>query len=163
MQFIYDDGGRAAAGFKGSTGDCVTRAVAIVTGFPYQQVYDRLAEGNATQRRSKHDTKTSGTRSARHGINTTRKWFRDYMASLGWEWTPTMHIGSGCKVHLVDGELPMGRLIVSVSRHYTTVIDGVVHDIYDPQRKTYWYDNDGKVTHTSHRCVYGYWRKVPNG
>jgi hypothetical protein len=32
MTFVYDDGGRSAAGFKGKTGDCVTRAIAIGTG-----------------------------------------------------------------------------------------------------------------------------------
>jgi hypothetical protein len=42
--FELDDGGRAAAGFRGSAGDCVTRAVAIATGRPYRQVYDDLAE-----------------------------------------------------------------------------------------------------------------------
>jgi len=41
---------------------------------------------------------------------------------------PTMAIGSGCKVHLADGELPPGRLVVSVSKHYTAVTDGVIHD-----------------------------------
>jgi hypothetical protein len=40
--FVYDDGGRAAAGFKGKTGDCVCRAIAIATGEPYQEVYDAL-------------------------------------------------------------------------------------------------------------------------
>lgn len=29
MLFVYDDGGRAAAGYKGTTGDCACRAVAI--------------------------------------------------------------------------------------------------------------------------------------
>ena len=42
--YIYDDGGRAAAGFKGTTGDCVTRAIAIATGKPYREVYDALNE-----------------------------------------------------------------------------------------------------------------------
>ncbi len=40
--FIYDDGGRVAAGFKGSTGDCCVRAVAIATGRPYQEIYDAI-------------------------------------------------------------------------------------------------------------------------
>src|SRR5262245_46562233 len=29
--FVYDDGGRAAAGFKGKAGDCVCRAIALAT------------------------------------------------------------------------------------------------------------------------------------
>ena len=113
-----------------------------MTGRPYQEVYDRLAGGRGSQRRSKYGKKKS--RSAREGINTNRKWFKDYMAELGLKWTPTMQIGSGCKVHLKPDELPKGRLIVSLSRHYCAVIDGVIHDTYDPSR-------DGT------RCVYGYW------
>lgn len=43
LQFQFDDGGRAQAGYKGSTGDCVTRAIAIATGKPYSEVYDAIA------------------------------------------------------------------------------------------------------------------------
>src|SRR5712671_4429815 len=127
MKVIRDDGGRAAAGFQGYTGDCVTRAVAIASGKPYAEVYKALSQGAGDERKSRGA-------SARNGIRTRRKWFKDYMLSLGFIWTPTMHIGSGCKVHLHDGELPMGRLVVAVSKHYTAVIDGVIHDLYDPQR-----------------------------
>jgi hypothetical protein len=43
-KYEYDDGGRKDAGWKGTGGDCVVRAVAIATGRPYQEVYDRCAE-----------------------------------------------------------------------------------------------------------------------
>ena len=39
LPFARDDGGRAAAGFKGSAGDCVARSVAIASGRPYAEVY----------------------------------------------------------------------------------------------------------------------------
>ena len=42
MTWQYDDGGREAAGYKGTTGDCVTRAIAIACELPYQEVYDAL-------------------------------------------------------------------------------------------------------------------------
>jgi len=42
MDFVFHDGGRAAAGYKGMTGDCVTRSIAIATGKTYQEVYDAL-------------------------------------------------------------------------------------------------------------------------
>jgi hypothetical protein len=44
MRFQYDDGGRAAAGYKGKAGDCTCRAISIATGLPYQHVYDLLNE-----------------------------------------------------------------------------------------------------------------------
>lgn len=109
-KFVYNDGGRKEAGRKGNTGDCVTRAICIATGLPYMEVYNRLAEGNFTQRKSKYDKKRR-TRSASNGISTTRKWFKDYMIELGFEWTPTMTIGSGCQVHLKADELPKGKLV----------------------------------------------------
>lgn len=44
MTYVYNDGGREAAGYKGTTRDCVTQAVAIATEHPYQEVYDALNE-----------------------------------------------------------------------------------------------------------------------
>ena len=144
MRFIESDGGRAVAGFKGRAGDCVARSIAIASGRPYAEVYARLSQETGSQRAGKRGRKAA---SARNGISTTRKWFKDYMHELGFEWTPTMSIGSGCKVHLREDELPVGRLVVALSGHLSAVIDGVIHDTYDPSR-------DGT------RCVYGYWRKA---
>lgn len=152
MKHVFDDGGREAAGYKGNAGDCVCRAIAIASGLPYQQVYDDLSQG-AFSERGKHAKKT---RSARNGIHVSRKWFKEYMASIGFEWVPTMGIGTGCRVHLTDGELPSGRLVVAVSKHYTAVIDGVIHDTHDPQRATIFYENN-QPARTAHRCVYGYY------
>jgi hypothetical protein len=42
MKFQYNDGGRKDAGYKGFTGDCGTRAIAIVTGLSYQTVYEMV-------------------------------------------------------------------------------------------------------------------------
>jgi len=145
LDYQYNDGGRQIAGRKGDTGDCVARSISIAANLPYQQVYDVLADGNATQRKSKHHTSKDAKRTASRGINVRRKWFKDYMQSLGFKWVPTMAIGSGCKVHLRKDELPMGRLVVAVSKHYTSIIDGVINDTYDPSRQ-------------ATRCVYGYWR-----
>lgn len=155
MPYVHDDGGRAAAGFKGSAGDCVARAVSIATRLPYADVYTALAAGTGAQRVTRGKRSKGAT--ARNGINTGRKWFKAYMRAIGFTWTPTMTIGSGCKVHLLKGELPMGHLVVAVSKHYTAVIDGVIHDTFDPTRTTFWYE-EGKPPRVTHRCVYGYWR-----
>jgi len=144
MPFVQNDGGRAAAGLKGEARDCVARSIAIVAQLPYQDVYKALAEGTGSQRPSRKAGSKKRAASARNGINTNRQWFKDYMMSLGFKWTPTMAIGQGCQVHLADGELPAGRLVVCVSKHYTAVINGVIYDTHDPSRN-------------GSRCVYGYW------
>jgi hypothetical protein len=153
MIFQYNDGGRQAAGYKGNAGDCVTRSIAIATGQTYQQVYDAL---NALGKQEHTGKRKRGKSSARNGVY--KPTIRKYLASLGWVWHPTMAIGQGCKVHLVDGELPQGWLIVQVSKHLTTVIDGVINDTHDPQRSTIIVE-DG-IQRIAGRCVYGYWQEA---
>lgn len=138
MKFVFHDGGRAAAGYKGSTGDCVTRSIAIATGKPYQEVYDALNRLAAMERMSRRKRKRS---SSRTGV--FRRTYQRYLESLGWRWTSTMKIGSGCQVHLLASELPPGPLIVRVSHHLTAVIDGAIYDTHDCSRG-------------GTRCVYGY-------
>lgn len=143
--FIYNDGGRLASGYKGTTGDCVCRAIAIATGREYKEVYDYLANKNFTQRKGKYEIRTKARKkTASEGISVKRTWFKDYMKSLGFTWVSTMQIGSGCKVHLKKEELPKGKLVAVVSKHFVAVIDGVIHDTYDCSRE-------------GTRCVYGYY------
>lgn len=144
MKWEYDDGGRKAAGWKGDAGDCVVRAICIATCRDYQTVYDQLNHEAKRERPRKGRSRSS----ARNGIS--KRTLRRYLDSIGWVWTPTMFIGSGCKVHLREDELPTGRLIVSLSRHMSVVIEGVIYDTHDPSR-------DGT------RCVYGYWQEAPMG
>ena len=144
MDWVYDDGGRSGYFKAENVGDCVCRAIAIATGKDYKQVYDdinRLAKGERTGKRKR------GRSSARNGVY--KGTIKKLMAEYGWEWHPTMQVGQGCKVHLTASELPSGRLLVSVSKHETAVIDGVLHDTYDCSR-------DGT------RCVYGYWTEPSN-
>lgn len=137
-EWTYDDGGRSEH-FRGETRDCVCRAIAIAMERPYIEVYNELNEWAKKERR--RDGRQS---SARTGVY--KGTIRKYMAAQGWVWTPTMSIGSGTTVHLRADELPPGRLVVSVSKHVVAVIDGMVHDIFNPARG-------------GTRCVYGYYSK----
>jgi hypothetical protein len=139
MRFIYNDGGRSKY-FKGTTGDCVVRAICNASGRDYKEVYDVINELAKNERKGK---RKKGVSNARTGVyRTTEKKYIEEV--LGWKWVATMRIGEGCKVHLNEEELPNGTLIVSVSRHLTCVKDGVLYDTYDCSRG-------------EERCVYGYW------
>lgn len=144
MLWKYDDGGRAAAGFRGHAGDCVTRAIAIALERDYREVYDTLAVMIAEWRRTSRSkaAKTWKHNTPRDGV--PRSVIRTYFDEAGAPWTPTMSVGRGVTVHLRDGELPDGRLVANCSGHLCAVIDGVVYDTADPTR-------DGT------RAVYGYW------
>jgi hypothetical protein len=139
MRYVMNDGGRSEAGYSGKTGDCAVRAISIASGKSYQEVYDAI---NKWAERERTGKRKRGKSNARTGVY--RSTVHRYLTELGAKWTATMTIGSGCKVHLKEGELPGGRLVACVSKHYVAVIDGVVHDTYDPSR-------DGT------RCVYGYY------
>lgn len=130
MDFVYDDGGRSKYFQAKHVGDCVPRAVAIASGRDYKEIYDMILKATG--------------KSPRNGTYTRGAVFKRLMESLGFSWVPCMKIGSGCKVHVRSGELPMGRIVCSCSRHYIAVIDGVIHDTYDSSRN-------------GTRCVYGYW------
>jgi hypothetical protein len=142
MKFVYDDGGRAAAGFKGRDGDCVCRAIAIAAKRPYRELYEELFAEIGWSPGSRRGRKDADGL-VRPRADNERALLRWYLGERGWQWTPTMRIGSGCNVHLRADELPTGRLIVSVSHHLVAVINGVIHDNHDCSR-------DGT------RCVYGY-------
>lgn len=165
--FVFNDGGRKAAGYKGTTGDCGIRALAIAAGRPYQEVYDLLAELAKRERLTKRHPRCS---SPNNGIKTAT--FNKMVACYGGRWIPTMGIGTGCKVHLDAAELPSGRIVARVSRHYTAVIDGVIHDLFDPRRSESFMSEpdhgqelkenqtrnvNGVWTRIGGRCVYGYW------
>lgn len=137
MPWVFNDGGREAAGFKGRTGDCVTRALTIAEAEDYRVVYDELFYLGKQMGVKRHNG------SPRDGV--PRKVYDDWLRHRGWVWVPTMGIGTGTRVHLAQGELPDGRLVVRLTRHLSAVIDGVIHDTHDPSR-------DGT------RAVYGYWR-----
>lgn len=139
--WIYNDGGREAAGFQGkASGDCVCRAIAIATQKPYLEVYNALNNLKDSLRQTK---RVKGSHS-RTGVN--RIIYQRYLASLGWKWVAVSGIGTGCKMHLKSEELPKGRIITRLSRHLCAVVDGTIHDIYNPDRG-------------GTRCVYGYFIK----
>ena len=141
MIFKYNDGGRKEAGYKGTAGDCVCRAIAIATEKPYSEVYEEL---NCLGQKERITKRKKDKSSARTGVY--KRTIRKYMTSLGWTWIPTMFIGQGCQTHLKAEELPTGRLVVNVSKHTTCVINGVLNDTYDCSRN-------------ETRCVYGYYVK----
>jgi hypothetical protein len=133
VRYVYDDGGRAAAGFNRRSGDCVCRAIAIATGKPYREVYDGLNALCALygvgqrQRRAYADS----------GIP-------DHITDLylgGLQW----HFVSTDKARLHRCDLPAGRLIVRVSKHLVALVDNVVHDTGEHWR--------------GHRPVHGYYHE----
>lgn len=144
MKFVFATGGREKY-FKVniySVRDCVCRAIANATGVDYKEVYDGLNSEADREHKSKRKRTSSN---ARNGVHTaTAK--RYIERTLGWVWVPCMGIGTGCKVHVKEGELPSeGSYILNLSGHFSCWKDNQLYDTYDCSRR-------------GTRCVYGYWR-----
>ncbi|QEG37711.1 hypothetical protein [Bythopirellula goksoeyrii] len=146
MPFVKHDGGRSDAGYRGKAGDYVIRAIAIAAGLSYLLVYAEL------RRRNEHFRRTSRCRAARRMKSSTprngtnKRVYDPYLLDLGFTWTPTMGIGTGCRFHLHPDELPTGRLVVRLSGHLAAVIDGTLYDTKDCSRG-------------GTRCVYGFYQR----
>lgn len=152
MEFIYSTGGREKYWNTTRVGDCVTRAICNATGKDYKEVYDRLKYLEKTRRVGKHEKKGS----VRDGVRlSVLKYYIEQ--ELGWVHHSTVKYQQGVSMHLTDEEIPMGNLIVDISKHLTNVKDKVIYDTYNCSEKTY-YDRDlGCFVTNKNRAVYNYW------
>jgi hypothetical protein len=154
-KWVKDDGGRGqsgiAYGHKGDdTRDCVARSIAIATQKPYREVNDALTAATVRHvANAKEGWGMAARRSSRvvHLLDADNGVHYEvsgpYLESLGWRFTSTKELPRGKGIHLRASELPSGRLIVSLPRHYTAVIDGVIHDTINsgegcPRILGYW-------------------------
>jgi len=118
MKYIHNDGGRSAAGFKGSAKDCVTRAISIASGLPYKEVYNLINTFAISESRTKKS-------SARNGVykDTSNKVFK----LLGAKYTATK------KLHIRPEELPAtGKHVIRLKRrHLAAWVEGQLNDTWD--------------------------------
>ena len=152
MKVVLTDGGRSQYFNTKTNNECVVRAIVIATGMDYLEVFNELTErqkawANTSRSKRAKACLKKGARISKNGVY-DEVW-KPYLAELGFVYTATMGIGTGCKVHLKAEELPSGTIICNLSRHVVCVKDGVVHDTHD-------------CTREGTRCVYGYW-EWPNG
>ena len=123
--YMHDDGGRKAAGYRGTTGDCVLRALAIGTSGDYAQIRKDLM-------RIAKELQVPGGVSVFNGTNALIP--HHYLTARGWVAVDDRD------AYLRPADLPACPLIVhlSSSHHYVAVVDGVVRDTWDSRfsRKT---------------------------
>lgn len=130
IDYEYDDGGRAAAGFKGTTGDHVIRATAIATGLPYAALYKRYAALNGAR-----FGKITGKR------NVHRDDYEPVLEELGYVKAVRPHRRKGVpSLTFSEAYEQYGDCIVRTSRHLSAIIDGVLRDTGDI--RTYEWDHD---------------------
>ena len=120
-------------------GDCVTRAITLAEGIDYILIYKELSRR----------MKAWGRSGANNGVYDTI--WRPMLQEAGYEQVKP-HDAQGYRYHrvpLASAELPAkGTVVVRVSRrngrrhghHLFTVIDGVIHDSFNPANPAYDYE-----------------------
>jgi hypothetical protein len=152
LDWLFNDGGRKAAGFKGYAGDCVTRALSIAVGLDYGELYKKLSEGNRAFWAKKSDRAKSPERAtayARRAKRTAREGIRDEV------FTPVLLEAGWRQVKLPQGsrlsDLPTDQMIVvSLRKHLVAVDCGLILDTFD---SSLGYN----------RLAFNYWEKADRG
>lgn len=139
--FQTSDGGRAASSHPKAKNDCTVRALALITGESYDQVWDLLASEAAGL------VAGHGVHLDRWLVNRQDPVIGDPQDILGWraeritfparKWKPRMNPGTFFQ------HFHVGRYLVKTARHVYPVIDGVTYDLA-PERED--------------RCIYAAWR-----
>lgn len=127
MSYIYSDGGRTAAGMKTQT-DCGIRAMAIACDIPYTEARKVLKEVSKNGK--------LGSAAIARGI-----YKEDMEAALkkyGFvrKSAPKLD-GRKARYH----DLPKGRIVAHMAKHFVAVIDGQLYDTWDSTGKMvydYW-------------------------
>lgn len=111
-RFKYNDGGRAVAGFVGGVADCVTRALAIETGKPYDQI--------------RREVLALAPDADTMGVNVFGAEFEQYMRERhGRIFVPMRY-----PIRLADFPELYGFMVLT-KNHVTAVQVGVVEDVFD--------------------------------
>ena len=139
LKFQYNDGGRKAY-FRTIVGDCVCRAIAIVTGLDYMVVYKevgRIFELHGYAKTGAAERARDGGDGSRQGVWATQK---EQLASFGfervvrsgavcsatpernWEWFRTAYPGDNA-------------CIMITKSHALAVVDGTVLDQWDSRTR----------------------------
>ena len=125
LNIKYNDGGRSKYFKAKNVSDCAIRAIAIGMDKDYKEVYNALKALN------------KGT-SCRNG--TPKSVDTKYLKQSGWQTIPNiMGVGTGILYHLNFWDLQelikhYPKMIIQVSKHLTTIINGELHDTYDCSR-----------------------------
>ena len=130
IDYRFDDGGRAAAGYRGKTGDCVVRAIAICAREDYRAVYATMAE----------HMKLNGYAASGKAYATRES--NRILKAYGFR-----------KVRLPAGERPTyteahhryGDCIAGTTKHVAAIVGGALRDTFDG--RTYeWATESGVET-----------------
>lgn len=149
LPWVFDDGGRRDAGYRGTAGDCVVRAICIGIGEDYGVLYKQLAQENrdywsALSARHQAKAPMRAAKYAKQAVATARHGIPDpvWQALLTERGLERVHLPKGSRLT----DLPIDRMVIAVLRRHLVAVDhGTIRDTFD---SSYGYD----------RLAFSYWQ-----
>jgi hypothetical protein len=103
---------------KDLANDCAIRATAIFLNLPYHQVRDDMFE----------------IAKKRFNMPNNDGVVYEYLEQKGFDMRPTMYKKGRTKFTLGEFPVNKGRVMCRLNNHWSTIVDGVVHDTWDCRR-----------------------------
>ncbi len=133
IDYHYDDGGREAAGYRGSSGDCVVRAIAVCARQDYRAVYRTMAEhmkrnGYAASGNAYAIRERSRKASRRKGQVAARRVQDRVLELYGFR---KVRLPAGARPTFTEAHRRYGDCIVGTTKHVAAVVDGALRDTFD--------------------------------
>jgi hypothetical protein len=131
-KWLQHDAGRSTSKRPKARNDCTVRAIAAVTGAPYDAAYEWIAAGG----------RKSGKRFKLKPFFAANVFLHD--ADWRFAWTPYPAVKGERRMNVIAfvATHPRGRYVIQVSKHVIAVVDGVLIDDHLPRLNA---------------CVYGAW------
>lgn len=140
IPFYYNDGGRHYAGYKGTTGDCVCRALCIAEGLEYKPTYKMMVyfagEYNQMIMSSGCSKRTKKTRLSHPRTGYSNLLTHQLFEKYGYTYVKLPKIGRRYhRVADIEDMLIYGTHILQMKKHVATCIDGKLFDSWDSREK----------------------------
>lgn len=142
VEWLEHDGGRQAAGYKGTCGDCAVRAVATLTRRLYKPLYLSAARHNAAHGRPK---------SVRKGLVQAHQWLVDQGFTQvdlpeGMTVAEVAAKYPNCLLRTTDADGPSRRR--KQRFHLAAIVNGTLHDTWNSN-----YDYRALAPNTPRTCL----------
>ena len=140
--YVYNDGGRAAANYRGDTGDCVVRAIAIAGDYDYRHVYDAMGEAmrEAGWARSGNAYALARGRTRTRGQPHARDVQHQVIQEFGFVKAPFVR---GPRPTYTEAHERHGICIAKTTKHVAALRDGALQDTFDGRVYDYGAEYDG--------------------
>ena len=117
--FELDDGGRSRH-YKGKTGDCVVRALAIATGTDYKEIFKELLDISYEIGHMPNTHEVEKVFLERHGFTKNK--------------TPRNIKGKKISVRAFTTIAPKGRIVARTREHSVAIVNNVARDTWLDER-----------------------------